>query len=69
MGENRYKGAYSLVALIGLILIGLGYTRMDYQAEDVQTRVEANSPVFGQPSIPHAMISSLYACGTSLLDH
>ncbi len=31
MGEKRYKGAYSLVALIGLILIGIGYTRVDYQ--------------------------------------
>ncbi|MBT4888037.1 MAG: NnrU family protein [Rhodospirillales bacterium] len=31
MGENAYKGAYSLIAFIGLILIGVGYTRMEYQ--------------------------------------
>jgi len=31
MGENRYKRAYSLVVLIGLVLIAVGYTRMDYQ--------------------------------------
>lgn len=31
MGETPYKAAYSLVALIGLILIAMGYSRMDYQ--------------------------------------
>ncbi len=31
MGNNRYMGAYSLVALSGLILIAIGYSRMDYQ--------------------------------------
>ena len=31
MGNNRYKGAYSLVALSGLVLIAIGYARMDYQ--------------------------------------
>jgi len=31
MGENRYKGVYSLLSLVGLILIGLGFSRMDYQ--------------------------------------
>lgn len=31
MGENPYKGAYSVVSLIGLILIVVGYTRIEYQ--------------------------------------
>ena len=31
MGEMPYKGAYALVALIGLVLIVMGYARMDYQ--------------------------------------
>ena len=32
MGKNRYKGTYALISLIGLILIAIGYTRMDYHA-------------------------------------
>lgn len=31
LGENKYKGIYSLIALTGLILIALGYGRMEYQ--------------------------------------
>lgn len=31
LGENPYKGVYSLAALGGLILIIWGYSRMDYQ--------------------------------------
>ncbi len=31
MGENRYKGVYSLLALSGLIIMAVGYANMDYQ--------------------------------------
>jgi len=31
LGEKRYKGIYSLIAAIGLVLIGVGYSQMDYQ--------------------------------------
>ncbi len=30
LGPNPYKGVYSLISLAGLILIGWGYTRVDY---------------------------------------
>ncbi len=31
LGPNPYKGVYSLLSLAGLILIGWGYTRIDYR--------------------------------------
>lgn len=30
LGPNPYKGVYSLVSLAGLVLIAVGYTRIDY---------------------------------------
>ena len=43
LGENRYKGVYSLASLLGLILIGIGYWQMRHGAQAGATYYEATA--------------------------
>ncbi|MCW9032611.1 MAG: NnrU family protein [Rhodospirillales bacterium] len=31
LGENGYKGVYSILSLLGLVLLSMGYSRVEYQ--------------------------------------